>query len=63
MVEQVRLRPLRPGHRLRHAVNDSVRDDYSIINSDPFGAGWLFESRSRVGPLMTAAEYAEATGV
>ena len=46
------------------AVNDSVHDDYSIINSDPFGAGWLFEVEvSEVGPLMTAAEYAEATGV
>ena len=46
------------------AVNDSVHDDYSIINSDPFGAGWLFEVEvSEVGPLLTAAEYAEATGV
>ncbi|MDO5669101.1 MAG: glycine cleavage system protein GcvH [Corynebacterium sp.] len=46
------------------AVNDAVHDDYSIINSDPFGAGWLFEVEvDEAGPLMTAAEYAEANGV
>lgn len=46
------------------AVNDAVHDDYSVINSDPFEAGWLFEVEvESAGPLMTAAEYAEANGV
>ena len=46
------------------AVNDAVHDDYSVINSDPFGDGWLFEVEvTEAGPLMTAAEYAEANGV
>ncbi|WIM70137.1 glycine cleavage system protein GcvH [Corynebacterium suedekumii] len=46
------------------AVNDAVHDDYAIINSDPFGEGWLFQVEvDEAGPLMTAAEYAEANGV
>ncbi|MDO5512998.1 glycine cleavage system protein GcvH [Corynebacterium sp.] len=46
------------------AVNDAIHDDYSVVNSDPFGAGWLFEVEvSEAGALMTAAEYAEANGV
>lgn len=46
------------------AVNDAVHDDYSVVNNDPFGAGWLFEVEvSEVGPLMTAEEYAAANGV
>ncbi|GAB2504555.1 Glycine cleavage system H protein [Corynebacterium atrinae] len=46
------------------AVNDSVHDDYSVINNDPFGEGWLFQVEvSETGPLMTAAEYAQANGV
>lgn len=46
------------------AVNDAVHDDYSVVNNDPFGAGWLFEVEvSDVGPLMTAEEYAAANGV
>jgi len=45
-------------------VNDAVHDDYAVINDDPFGAGWLFAVEvDEVGPLMTAAEYAEANGV
>lgn len=45
-------------------VNDAVHDDYSVINADPFGAGWLFSVEvSSVGPLMTAEEYAEKNGV
>ena len=45
-------------------VNDSVHDDYSVINSAHFGDSWHFEVEvSEVGPLMTASEYAEATGV
>ncbi|AKP09098.1 Glycine cleavage system H protein [Corynebacterium pseudotuberculosis] len=46
------------------AVNDAVHDDYSIINNDPFGDGWLFEVEvESVGKLLTADEYAEANGV
>ncbi|WP_257160108.1 glycine cleavage system protein GcvH [Corynebacterium cystitidis] len=46
------------------AVNDAVHDGYEIINSDPFGEGWLFEVEvTEVGPLMTAEEYAKANGV
>lgn len=46
------------------AVNDAVHDDYAVINNDPFGEGWLFEvAVEEAGPLMTAAEYAEANGV
>lgn len=46
------------------AVNEDVHDDYSVINSDPFEAGWLFEVEvSEVGELMTADEYAAANGV
>lgn len=46
------------------AVNEDVHDDYSVINNDPFGAGWLFEVEvSEAGELMTAEEYASANGV
>jgi len=46
------------------AVNQEALDDCSIINGDPFTAGWLFEVEvTEVGPLLTAAEYAEKNGV
>lgn len=46
------------------AVNEDVHDDYSIINSDPFGDGWLFEVEvEEAGELMTAEEYGAANGV
>ncbi len=46
------------------AVNEDVHDDYSVINNDPFEAGWLFEVEvSEVGELMSADEYAKANGV
>jgi glycine cleavage system H protein len=46
------------------AVNQEALDDCSIINGDPFTAGWLFEVEvTGVGPLLTAAEYAEKNGV
>ena len=45
-------------------VNDAIHDDYAVVNSDPFGAGWLFAVEvDEVGPLMTAAEYAAANGI
>ena len=44
------------------AVNEAASDDPGIINSDPYGEGWLFEvAVSAAGELMDAAAYAEAT--
>lgn len=46
------------------AINEGVEDDYSVINSDPFGDGWLFEVEvEEAGELMTAEEYGAANGV
>lgn len=46
------------------AVNDALEDAPETINSDPFGAGWLFEvTITEVGPVMTSAEYAEKNGI
>lgn len=46
------------------AINEGVEDDYSVINSDPFGEGWLFEVEvEEAGELMTAEEYGAANGV
>lgn len=46
------------------AVNDAVHDDYSVVNNDPFGDGWLFEVEvESTGELMDAEEYAEVNGV
>jgi glycine cleavage system H protein len=44
-------------------VNPEVDDDPGLVNSDPYGAGWLFkislESEDEVPPgLLSAAEYA-----
>ena len=44
-------------------VNDAVVGDPSLINSDPYGAGWLFKvAVAAVGPLMSAQEYASKNG-
>ncbi|RCW45308.1 glycine cleavage system H protein [Halopolyspora algeriensis] len=44
------------------AVNESVVDDPSLVNADPFGDGWLLELRvSENGKLLTAEQYAELT--
>lgn len=46
------------------AVNEALEDAPETINSDPFEAGWLLEVEvTEVGPLMTAAEYAEKNGI
>ncbi|MFE5340580.1 glycine cleavage system protein GcvH [Isoptericola sp. NPDC056578] len=44
-------------------VNQSAVDDPAVVNSDPFGAGWLFkvDVTSR-GTLLTAEEYAAQAG-
>jgi glycine cleavage system H protein len=39
-------------------VNQAAVDDPSLVNSDPFGAGWLLKvDVSETGPVLTAAEY------
>jgi glycine cleavage system H protein len=48
-------------------VNGDVDDDPGLVNSDPYGAGWLFRVRLADGDgqapagLLSAAEYAELT--
>lgn len=43
-------------------ANDAVVDDPSLVNSDPFGAGWLIAVRfSELPTLLTADEYAALT--
>lgn len=42
------------------AINEDIRDTPELVNSDPYGDGWLF--RVRVGELpelLDAADYAE----
>ncbi len=44
-------------------TNPAVVDDPSLINSDPYGAGWLFKvAVTEEGPLMSAQEYAAKNG-
>ncbi|MFD0273357.1 glycine cleavage system protein GcvH [Kitasatospora sp. NPDC127111] len=39
-------------------VNEAVADDNSLVNSDPFEAGWLFKVRvESTDELLSAAEY------
>jgi glycine cleavage system H lipoate-binding protein len=41
------------------AVNDAVAADSSLVNSDPYGSGWLFTVRvSSLGELISADAYA-----
>jgi glycine cleavage system H protein len=43
-------------------ANQSVVDDPSLVNSDPFGAGWMIAVRfSELPALLTADEYAALT--
>lgn len=45
------------------AVNDAVVADPALVNSDPYGAAWLFRiAVTEEGPLLTAEEYAAANG-
>ncbi len=42
--------------------NDAVVDDPSLVNSDPFGAGWMIAVRfTELPTLLTADEYAALT--
>lgn len=44
-------------------VNNAAVDDPAVVNSDPYGAGWLFKvAVTAEGPLLTAEEYAAANG-
>ncbi|BCI56091.1 glycine cleavage system H protein [Mycolicibacterium litorale] len=44
-------------------INSAAVEDPSVVSADPYGAGWLFAvDVTAVGPLLTAAEYAEANG-
>ena len=46
------------------AVNENVDDNPSLLNSDPYGEGWLFEvSVTEVGEVMDAAAHGEANHV
>jgi glycine cleavage system H protein len=40
-------------------VNQAAVDEPSVVNSDPYGAGWLFRvDVTSTGALLTAQEYA-----
>ncbi|RHA37103.1 glycine cleavage system protein GcvH [Cellulomonas rhizosphaerae] len=40
-------------------VNQAAIDDPSLVNSDPFGAGWLLKvDVAETGPVLTAEAYA-----
>ena len=46
------------------AINEALDASPQLVNSDPYGEGWLFEVEvEEVGPLMTADEYASSNGV
>ncbi len=44
-------------------VNTAAAEDPALINTDPYGAGWLFKvAVEDATGLLTAAKYAELTG-
>lgn len=44
-------------------INPIVVDDPALLNSDPYGAGWLFTVEvTEEGPLLSAEDYAGANG-
>ncbi|MYR40937.1 glycine cleavage system protein GcvH [Streptomyces sp. SID5910] len=46
------------------AVNEDVVSDPSLVNTEPFGDGWLFKVRvsEEPGDLLSADEYTEFAG-
>ena len=46
------------------AINENLNSSPELLNSDPYGAGWLAEISIDGAPsgLLTAAEYAAITG-
>ncbi|MGW9412897.1 glycine cleavage system protein GcvH [Arthrobacter cupressi] len=44
-------------------LNTTAVDDPAVINSDPYGSGWLFKVAAvSDGPLLSAEEYAAKNG-
>ncbi len=45
------------------SYNETLDEDYSVINSDPYGKGWLIKVKltnlSELDSLMSSAEYSE----
>ena len=45
-------------------INDAVVADPALVNTDPYGAAWLFKvAVTEFGPLLSAEEYAAANDV
>ncbi len=48
------------------AVNEELDDDPSLVNSDPYGAGWMIKLKladpSEVSSLLSSDSYAEHIG-
>lgn len=46
------------------AVNEALTNNPELVNSDPYGAGWLAEISvsAAAANLLTAAQYGEITG-
>lgn len=48
------------------AVNEGLDDDPSLVNSDPYGAGWMIKLKladpSEVSSLLSSDSYAEHIG-
>ena len=45
-------------------INEAAVDSPGLLNSDPYGEGWLFEvAVTEVGEVMDAAGYAEANSL
>ncbi len=48
------------------AVNEGLEDDPSVVNSDPYGAGWMIQLRvanpSEVAGLLSATDYESTIG-
>ncbi|WP_448630704.1 glycine cleavage system protein GcvH [Cellulomonas soli] len=43
-------------------VNQGAIDDPSVVNSDPYGAGWLLKVEvASTGPLLTVEQYSAQT--
>ena len=47
-------------------INDSLEDDYSPINQDPYQSGWIIKVRAsntaELDTLLSAAQYTETIG-
>lgn len=44
-------------------INDGAVDSPDLVNTDPYGAGWLIKvDVTETGPVLSAAEYATQVG-